>query len=94
MNLLIALGSIIVIAGIATALNRWFAWAFCPLCAGVAGTWLWMLGGIYGQLLFEENWRLLTAVLMGGTIVGILYQLERRKREPLSAWVKILFFLF
>ncbi len=94
MNLLIAIGSIIVIAGIAAVLNRLFAWKLCPLCAGAAGTWLWMIGGIYGNMLPRESWQLLAAVLMGGTIVGILYQLERKRHTPISASVKVLLFLF
>lgn len=93
MNILIVIGSVIVIAASAATLKRLFGWMICPLCAGVAGTWVWILAGMYGALLPREEWQLLSAILMGGSTVGIIYQLERRRGEPLSARVKVALFL-
>lgn len=55
----------------------------CPICAGVSGTWLWMLAG---KFLGYEVDLVMLALLMGGSVVGIAYQIEKRlpsNRSPL-----------
>jgi hypothetical protein len=46
----------------------------CPLCAGVAGTWLWLLGAHFAG--FEVDLRL-PAILLGGSVVGLAAQAEK-----------------
>lgn len=67
----------------ATTLTFWFLnkfWPFkiCPICAGVSLTWLWIVAGVAANLLEPQNWKLLLAVAMGGTVVGIAYQGEKK----------------
>lgn len=60
----------------------------CPVCAGVAGTWLWMFAARYYGYPADIN---IISLLMGGSVVGITYQLERKIRPgKIMAW-KILF---
>ena len=92
MSLAITLLSIFAIACLAWLLNKRLPFKICPICAGVAGTWLWMLVGMFSGYLPTTNYRLLTAVLMGGSVVGIAHQIEKRlppERSPML-W-KLLF---
>jgi len=59
-------------------MRKKFEYKICPICIGVAGTWLWILIGIYSGFLDAEKWKLIAAMFMGGSVVGIAYQLERR----------------
>lgn len=58
--------------------NRALPFRMCPICAGVSGTWLWIIIGIYSGWLTAESWRLIAALAMGGSVVGIAYQLEKK----------------
>lgn len=79
MEIIIATTSIFGITGLAWLLNYLLGrHIMCPICAGVSGTWLWMLIGMYVVLLPTTNYQLLTALLMGGSVVGIAYQLEKK----------------
>lgn len=94
MEIAIAAISIFSITGAVWLLNRIRILPFkvCPICAGVSGTWLWMLAGMFLGLLPTSNFLLPTSILMGGSVVGIAYQIEKRLpsgRSPL-VW-KILF---
>ncbi|KKU48566.1 hypothetical protein A3H10_03555 [Candidatus Uhrbacteria bacterium RIFCSPLOWO2_12_FULL_46_10] len=79
----IAVISIFALTGIIWFLNRFFPWRVCAICAGVSGTWLWMIGA---RILSYNIDLLVPAVLMGGSVVGLAYQLETklpRHRSPL-----------
>ncbi len=54
----------------------------CPICAGVSGTWLWMLAASF--LGYEVD-RAIIAMLLGGSVVGIAYQLEKKLAAGKSA---------
>jgi len=75
MTIFIFLISIFAITGLVWLFNKVAPLKICPICAGVSGTWLWVLLGIYAGWLEAESWRL---IAMGGSVVGIAYQLERR----------------
>jgi len=75
--------SILAITGFIWFLNRILLFKICPICAGVSGTWLWMLAA---KFLGYEIDMLIPAMLMGGSVVGIAYQIEKRlspNRSPL-----------
>lgn len=75
--------SILAIAGVAWAASRLLRIPLCPICTGVAGTWLWML--IARQFGIAVDAAMLST-LLGGSVVGIAYQLEKRlagARSPL-----------
>ena len=97
MSLAIALSSIFAIAGTAWLLNKIPAltagrlpFKICPVCAGVAGTWLWMLPAKF--LGWQVDTTIL-ALLMGGSVVGIAYLLEKRLPPGRSPMLWKLFFI-
>lgn len=78
MIIIIAITSIPVITGFVWFANKIFSFNICPICAGVAGTWLWILAEMYVGSLKAENWQLAAAMLMGGTVVGVAYRIEKK----------------
>lgn len=55
----------------------------CPVCVGVAGTWLWMLGARLGGFAVDST---MLAILLGASAVGIAQWIENRMplgRSPL-----------
>ncbi len=68
----------IISGGVWTARKIWPEFKVCPVCAGVSGTWIWILIGIWIGLLDVGSWGLVVAMLAGGSVVGIAYQLEKR----------------
>ncbi len=82
MEIIITIASILGISSIAWFVRKTTPLKVCPICAGVAGTWIWMLIGILTNQLSVVSYQLLVATLMGGSVVGIAYQLE--KKLPLN----------
>lgn len=78
MVIFITTASILVIAAVARVLNKFMNVRICPICAGVSGTWVWMLVGIFSGQLSVASYQLPIALLMGGSVVGIAYQLEKK----------------
>jgi len=75
--------SILVIAGLAWIAKKMLRVPICPICLGVGGTWLWM---IVGRSLGYAVDTALLSILLGGSVVGIAYQIEQRLppgRSPL-----------
>ena len=77
MTILISIASILSITLLVFWVNRLklVPITVCPVCAGVSGTWLWMLAAYYLQFSLPE-WVL--TMLMGGSVVGIAYTLEKK----------------
>ena len=67
--------SILAISGVAWAAKRMLRVPVCPICLGVGGTWLWMLIG--RSLGYAVDGTML-AILLGGSVAGIAYQVEKR----------------
>lgn len=85
--------SILAITGAVAVWNRLgFIW-ICPICAGVSGTWLWTLIGVLAGQLPITNYQLPIGILMGGSTVGIAYQLEKRLPPNRSALFWKTFFI-
>ena len=80
MEIFILVGSVVVIAAGVTAARRLGAApaSSCPICIGTALTWLLSLLGMAAGVLPSADYQLPTALLMGGSVVGITYQLEKR----------------
>ena len=74
--------SILAIAGVAWVASRMLRLPLCPICTGVAGTWLWMV--VARHLGFAVDASMLP-ILLGGSVVGIAYQLESRLAKGRSA---------
>jgi len=81
--ILITIISILAITGLAWVARKFMPFRICPICVGVAGTWLWMLAGRLAGLDFDVS---MLAILVGGSVTGIGDQLEKHLpggRSPL-----------
>ncbi|MBI4193013.1 MAG: hypothetical protein HY536_00100 [Candidatus Colwellbacteria bacterium] len=74
-------GSILFLTGVAWAARRLLGWRVCPVCAGVAGTWVWIFAGSLAGVLPYAEYRLLVGILAGGSVVGVSYELIGRSRR-------------
>jgi len=72
---LTTIASILAIAGLAWAAGRMLRLPLCPICSGVAGTWLWMVVARHFGFAVDA---VMLSTLIGGSVVGIAYQLEKR----------------
>jgi len=75
MTFALALVSIFVLAGVGWLAGKASRASLCPICFGVAGTWLWMLGARFAGYPVDTT---MLAVLLGASVVGIAGQLEAR----------------
>jgi len=83
MSVALAVVSIFALAGLAWLAGRALRFTLCPICSGVAATWLWMLGARFAGFPVDS---MMLAVLLGASVVGIADQLEARLprgRSPL-----------
>ena len=91
MTIALTVASILGITALAHFAKRILPFKVCPICAGVFLTWVWLLGAYF--LGYQIN-LMIPALLMGGSVVGIAYQLEKKARnlsaERLLLW-KVLF---
>ena len=73
----ITLSSIFIITGLTWAARHFMRQAmrelFCPICAGVSVTWLWMLVAFHAGKPIDP---VMLGLLMGGTVVGLAYRIE------------------
>ena len=76
--MIIAIISILILTSAIWVLNKKLPIKICPVCAGVSLTWLWMLLGMGYGLLSIEKYQFITAILMGGSVVGITNKLEEK----------------
>jgi hypothetical protein len=74
--------SITALAALAWIAGKALRTGLCPLCIGVAGTWAWMLAARYAGFAVDS---LMLALLIGGSVTGIAYQLEARLPQGRSA---------
>lgn len=62
----------------------------CPICAGVSGTWIWLL--VVKFIDFLDINPMIPAILLGGSVVGIAYQIEKKlPKEQSSLLWKVVF---
>ena len=83
MLIAIAISSIFGITLLVWLGNRMLPFWVCPICAGVLGTWI---GLIIAHLSGYPIDLTVPALLMGGSVVGIVYQFEKKLpagRSPL-----------
>lgn len=90
MLILIAIISILGIAGAVRLFGRLSGFRACPICAGVSLTWLWMLAA---DALGYPIDMAVPAMLLGGSVVGIAYQVEKRLAPSRSALLWKLIFI-
>lgn len=75
LTVLATIASILAIAGLVWAAGRALRVPLCPICSGVAGTWLWMLVARHYGVAVDAA---MLSTLLGGSAVGVAYQLEKR----------------
>src|SRR3990172_11512216 len=75
--MIIAIVSILIITFSVWFVNKKLPFKICPICAGVALTWLWFLIGMFAGNLPVSSYQLPMAILMGGTVVGLMSKLEK-----------------
>ena len=71
----LAVGSILVLAGLAWLAGKRTGLSICPICFGVAGTWSWMLAARFASFEIDPT---MLAILLGASVVGFAHQLEPR----------------
>lgn len=84
-SLLIAIASMLVLGLLAWLAARASRLPVCPVCVGVAGTWLWMIVARLAGYAVDTT---LLGILMGASVVGFAQAVETRLppgRSPL-AW--------
>ena len=85
MTILLPIASILCLTALGWLARKATSSRICPICAGVAGTWLWLL--VAREFGVDVDASVL-ALLLGATVAGAAYQLEKRLPEGRSslAW--------
>ncbi|MDO8514012.1 MAG: hypothetical protein Q7S50_00540 [bacterium] len=78
MLITITVVSILAVTVLVWLANRILPFKVCPVCAGVFLTWVWLLGAYF---LGYQIALVVPALLMGGSVVGIVYQVEKKLRN-------------
>lgn len=81
-GILTTIASIFAITGAAWAVRRLLRLPLCPICCGVGGTWLWM--AVAREFSYPVDPTLL-AILLGTSVTGIAYQVEKHLPNERSA---------
>src|SRR3989344_9626699 len=63
----------------------------CPICAAVSGTWLILTALVLSGYLNSAIFLPLISLLMGGTVVGVAYQIGKRKPIIISVGMLLAF---
>ncbi|OGG41130.1 hypothetical protein A2118_03595 [Candidatus Kaiserbacteria bacterium GWA2_50_9] len=90
MLLILTIISILVITLVAWFANRLLPFTICPICAGSLFTWVGLLGLYFTGYPIDP---VLPAVLMGGSVVGIMYQVDKKLSDR-SAGARLFFKVF
>lgn len=72
--IIIAAISILILSLLVWIANRFLPFRICPICAGVSGTWIWLIVSYFQGYQVDLT---IPALLMGGSVVGLSYQLEK-----------------
>lgn len=82
MLIAITIASILALTGLVALVNRILPFAVCPICAGSFLTWVGLVGAHIAGYAIDLT---VPAVLMGGSVVGIAYQAEKKFWRTASA---------
>jgi len=72
--ILAATVSVLALTAAMWGVRRWLHAPVCPICAGVGGTWLWLLVAREFGVAVDTT---ILSVLLGASVVGIASQLEK-----------------
>ncbi len=87
----IIIASILLITLIAWVLNKKLSINICPICVGVFLTWVGIFVASVFNILSSSFYQLPIAILMGGTVVGLMYKLEKHIKIKFILIWKIIF---
>src|SRR3989344_9393585 len=90
MLLILTIISILTITLLVWLVSKFLPFAVCPICAGSLLTWAGLLGLYFTGYPIDP---VLPAVLMGGSVVGIMYQVDKKLSDR-SAGARLLFKVF
>ena len=90
MLIAIATTSILGITLLVYLANRILPFRICPICAGVSGTWIGLIIARFSGYPIDIT---IPALLMGGSVVGIAYQLEKKLPAEKSSLLWKTFFI-
>lgn len=82
--------SIFFFALLAWLFNKILRINICPICAGTASTWIWMLAAHFAGYDIDP---IVLGILMGGSVVGVAYLLERNIASPIGAMLWKMIFI-
>ena len=81
--IIIAIISILSLSLLVWVADRFLPFRICPICAGVSGTWIWLVAGHFLGYQVDLT---IPAILMGGSAVGLAYQLEKKLPAESTGW--------
>src|SRR3989344_3947912 len=70
--------SILTVSAVVWLVNKVLPFTVCPICAGVFLTWV---GLIIAHTIGYQVDLVIPALLMGGSVVGVAYQLEKKFKD-------------
>lgn len=83
MSLAFIFASIIGIFIFLLFIKKWLPFTICVICLSVSGAWLVLLGLYY---LARFNDPVILSLLMGGSVVGFYYMIEKRVSKSLTVF--------
>ncbi len=86
-----AILSILILTSAIWVLNKILSIKICSICAGVTLTWLGMFFGMFFGKLSVALYQVPTAILAGGTVVGLMSKLEEFIKEKFILIWKTIF---
>lgn len=78
MAIFTTIGLVVLFASVAFLVKRVWLSSLCPICLGVSLTWLTLTALILSGVLLASHFLLPVSILIGGTVVGIIYQGEKK----------------
>ncbi|MDO8561467.1 MAG: hypothetical protein Q7S05_01430 [bacterium] len=85
MLIIITIASILGLTALVRLGEKVLPFKVCPICAGVSLTWAWLLAAHFLGYRIDL---MVPALLMGGTVVGLAYQLAPLEARPLTGFEK------
>lgn len=82
MLIILAISSILALTAVVWGANKFLPFSVCPICAGSLITWVWLVAAYFAGYEIDLT---VPAILMGGSVVGVAYQLEKRFSDVLPA---------
>ncbi len=90
MSLVVTVALFLLMFGLAGRAKKLIKMNFCPLCVGESSSWLVLTFLVLSGVLVKEDYLLPLAMIMGGSVVGIVYRLDESRMIRSVGWPKAL----